>query len=107
MLGNSRIDPCSAILKRELLDKWVRDRFTPANCVRYVGIDWTEENRFTRHKARLEPWPVRAPLCEEPWNKITKERCTPMRCAGACPASVSTRWACPTPTAAAAASRLA
>lgn len=72
-LGNSRIDPCSKILKRELIDKWVRKRYTPDNCVKYIGIDWTEEHRLTRHRERSKPWVVRAPLCEDRWKHITRE----------------------------------
>jgi 3'-phosphoadenosine 5'-phosphosulfate sulfotransferase (PAPS reductase)/FAD synthetase len=66
-LGNSRRDPCSKILKRQLADRWMRQHYTPETAVRYVGIDWMEEHRYTRTKARLAPWPVEAPMCEEPY----------------------------------------
>ena len=72
-LGNSRIDPCSKILKRELIDRWIRGRFQPDTCCKYVGIDWTEVHRFERHSARSAPWKVRAPLCEARWQHITRE----------------------------------
>ncbi len=64
-LGNSRIDPCSQVLKRDLLNKY-RDRFSPQRVVVYIGIDWTEEHRFHRHAERAKPYVVRAPLCEPP-----------------------------------------
>ena len=73
-LGNSRIDPCSKILKRQLIDTWIRERYTPVNCVKYVGIDWTEVHRFEGHAKRSAPWVVRAPLCEERWQSVTREQ---------------------------------
>lgn len=66
-LGNSRIDPCSKILKRDLAKKWVRDNFKPEECVLYMGIDWTEEHRYQRSKRYWEPYVVEAPLCEPPY----------------------------------------
>lgn len=63
-------DPCSKILKRQIADRWFAQHLTPETCVRYVGIDWTEEHRFTRLRSRLAPWRVEAPLCEAPY--VTK-----------------------------------
>jgi hypothetical protein len=70
MLGNSRIDPCSKILKRQLLDRWHR-----ANCVElattvYLGLDWTEEHRLERVRAAKKGWHVEAPMMwPVPWDK--------------------------------------
>ncbi len=65
MLGNSRFDPCSKILKRQLLDRWVR-----ANCdadtVHHFGIHSSEIDRFLNLRARMAPTKVSAPLCERP-----------------------------------------
>ena len=66
-LGNSRVDPCSRILKRDLADKWMAEHYEPEDTVVYVGIDWTEEHRFTRLRERKLPWVYEAPLCEEPY----------------------------------------
>lgn len=66
-IGNSRLDPCSRILKRELIDRWLKANCDPADTTRYIGIDWTEVNRYTRWAARISPWIGRAPLCEEPY----------------------------------------
>lgn len=66
-LGNSRVDPCSEELKRKLADKWIRDLFTPEECVCYVGIDWTEEHRLIRLRPHKLPYKYEAPLCEEPF----------------------------------------
>lgn len=51
-IGNTRADPCSKILKRELLDAWVAKN-TPG-AIRYFGLDWTESERFERLQARME-----------------------------------------------------
>lgn len=69
LLGNSRHDPCSKILKRQMADNWLTDNCDPAETICYVGIDWTEEHRFTRLRARraLGGWQYEAPLCEEPY----------------------------------------
>ena len=66
-LGNSRIDPCSRILKRELLRKWVEDNCDPTETVIYIGIDWTESHRFEKAKEPWSPWVIAAPLCESPF----------------------------------------
>lgn len=68
-----RFDPCSKLLKRERADTWIAQRFTPDDCIRYVGIDWTEEHRLTRLRERLAPWRVEGPLCNAPY--VTKDDC--------------------------------
>jgi hypothetical protein len=67
MIGNTRIDPCSAILKRNLARKWIEDRFGPDECEIVVGIDWTEAHRFARMGERWKPYTVTAPLTEPPF----------------------------------------
>jgi 3'-phosphoadenosine 5'-phosphosulfate sulfotransferase (PAPS reductase)/FAD synthetase len=66
-LGNTRVDPCSKILKRNLLRRWLEEHCDPATTVVYLGIDWTEAHRFTSAKKRWAPWTVEAPLCEKPY----------------------------------------
>jgi hypothetical protein len=66
-IGNSRVDPCSKILKRQLLRKWMTERFEPAQSVIYLGIDWTEAHRLDNAKRYWGDWAVRAPLCEAPY----------------------------------------
>jgi len=70
-LGNHRIDPCSRILKREVCDRWVTKHCELDNTVIYVGIDWSEEHRFSRLAARRLPWRYEAPLCQPPY--LTKD----------------------------------
>lgn len=70
VIGNTRIDPCSKILKRQLLDAW-RDRFcNPVDTIIYVGIDWTETHRLDSLQQRTLPWNYQAPLCDPPY--VTK-----------------------------------
>lgn len=73
-IGNSRVDPCSRILKREVADKWLH-----LNCVRpktviYLGIDMTEMHRFddghgrgARNRYLRNGWTAEAPLCDMPF----------------------------------------
>src|SRR5579859_1857151 len=75
-LGNSRVDPCSKILKRQMADQWLADNCDPKRTTVYVGIDWTEEHRFTKLRDRhaVDGWRYEAPLCEAPF--ITKNDVT-------------------------------
>ena len=66
-LGNSHVDPCSRILKRDLADRWLADHYSPESVIVYVGIDWTEEHRFIRLRERRLPWVYQAPLCDPPY----------------------------------------
>lgn len=63
-MGNSRVDPCSKILKRKLLDKW-RAANCAEDCTLIIGYDATEDFRFQPLKARMAPVKVRAPLLEQ------------------------------------------
>jgi len=71
-LGNTRVDLCSRILKRELADDFIADHFEPHEVTLYVGIDWTEEHRYERLRERKLPWAYKAPLCEPPY--LTKDQ---------------------------------
>lgn len=69
-MGNSRVDPCSKLLKRDLLDRWVELNCDPLRTVCYVGVDWTEEHRIKRLAARKaeKGWTYTAPMCEAPYR---------------------------------------
>lgn len=67
-IGNSRVDPCSKILKRQLIDDWRNANCDPADTVCYVGIDWTESHRLERLLPRVAPWKYEAPLCAPPYK---------------------------------------
>jgi hypothetical protein len=68
-LGNSRIDPCSKILKRQMADRWLRENCDPLATRVYVGIDWTEAHRFTRLRDRRagSGWTYEAPVTLPPY----------------------------------------
>lgn len=65
-MGNSRVDPCSRILKRELLDRWAALRFKPDECVHVVGLNWDEDERIVRLRERSLPRVFIAPLADKP-----------------------------------------
>lgn len=67
-LGNTRVDLCSRILKRELADKWLRDNCDPAQTTVYVGLDWTEMHRVEATVGRYgkNGWRCEAPMAEAP-----------------------------------------
>ena len=66
-LGNTRADPCSRILKRQLLREWIADHCDPKNTVVYLGYDWTESHRVEGARGFWAPWEVQSPMCDEPY----------------------------------------
>lgn len=71
MIGNSRVDPCSRILKRELARRWIFANCQPATTTIYVGIALYEAHRFVRIRQRWHldgGWHVEAPLIEDPFR---------------------------------------
>ncbi len=67
-LGNTRIDPCSRILKRELMRKWLDDHCDPRDTVVYLGFDWSEMHRVERASKHWMPWTMQCPLTEKPYK---------------------------------------
>ena len=65
MIGNTRIDPCSRILKRDLARKWMDSHF-PDGGTLALGIDWSEQHRFVSARTRWLPHTAVAPMCDEP-----------------------------------------
>lgn len=73
MIGNTRKDPCSKVLKRDIADRWLADNCDPNDTVVYLGIDWMEAHRFddgegrgAKHRYARNGWRAEAPLCEPP-----------------------------------------
>lgn len=66
-LGNSRVAPCSHILKQKPAEKWIKENFAPDECILYLGIDWTEMHRTTAPKRNWKPYQVEFPMCEKPF----------------------------------------
>jgi hypothetical protein len=69
MLGNSRMDPCSRVLKREIRDRWIRENMDPATTVITVGIGPDEKHRFNdgegggfQPRRAAAGWTASAPL---------------------------------------------
>lgn len=65
-LGNSRVDPCSRILKRDLMRKWLEENYKPDECVIYIGYDWTEPHRLDKASKYWSPYRVECPLMDRP-----------------------------------------
>ncbi len=63
---NNRMAVCSKILKRQLLRKYIDERFDPDETVIYLGYDWTEEHRIKAAWPQWKPYRVAAPLTEPP-----------------------------------------
>lgn len=70
-LGNSRIDPCSKILKRQQAKKWVRENCTPATHTLYLGYPHDEKHRLERSKKFWDPYTVDSPLMW--YSEMTKQ----------------------------------
>jgi len=61
-LGNTRIDPCSRILKPEPTRKWLNEHCSPEKTTIWLGFDVFEDHRFERAKKHWSPWTIVAPL---------------------------------------------
>lgn len=69
-LGNSQVDPCSRILKRDISKRWVLDNCAdPAGCVLYLGLNHDEAHRLERSKRFWSPYRVESPLMAERMSK--------------------------------------
>lgn len=84
MIANSAHDPCSRVLKRELLDRWRKEHGNAEDTTVYLGLDWTEQHRLERVRARFAPWRVEAPMTEPPYY-TKRQMLTWLRCEGLVP----------------------
>lgn len=66
-IGNTRIAPCSHLLKQAPCRQWMELNTNPAETMIYVGIDWSEIHRLAGVQRKWAPWSVAAPLCEPPY----------------------------------------
>lgn len=62
---NSRIDPCSKILKRNFLTKWIRSNYSHDYCEVHLGIDYSEFHRLVEVSKRYAPYVYRSTLVED------------------------------------------
>lgn len=69
MIGNTRADICSRVLKREVADRWLQENCDPQHTVVLLGYHIEEVHRFKKAKARYAAngWECQAPLCEQPY----------------------------------------
>lgn len=65
LLANTRMDACSKILKRNLLDKWMKEHGDPETTTIHFGLDWEECQRLERLRKRKAPWRVESYTCTE------------------------------------------
>lgn len=66
-LGNTRADPCSRILKRDLSKKWIKDNYPDPESVRlWLGMNWDEEHRLVRAQKNWAPYWLGSTLLEKP-----------------------------------------
>lgn len=63
-IGNNRVDPCSKILKRDFIRKYLKDTYAPEECTIWIGIDCTEEHRLKPVVDRNKPYSYRSILIE-------------------------------------------
>jgi hypothetical protein len=70
-IGNSRVDPCSKILKRELMAKWVKARCGGHTEIA-LGIGWDEDHRIKKVIERNPGWNYTAPMCDAPFLSKAK-----------------------------------
>ncbi|MFD0330464.1 phosphoadenosine phosphosulfate reductase family protein [Streptacidiphilus monticola] len=63
-IGNTRIAPCSQLLKQAPCRDWLIEHTDPAHTTVYVGIDWTETHRVPAIVRNYQPWTAEAPLTE-------------------------------------------
>ncbi len=70
-LPNSRVAPCSHVLKQEMARKYIEEHFKPDECILYLGIDWTEQHRKIAPTKNWAPYKVEFPMCDEPY--LTKQ----------------------------------
>lgn len=66
-LGNTRLDPCSRVLKREPAQRWVKENYPDSlNVTLYIGMSYDEKGRWERSVRYWSPYSVESPLLEFP-----------------------------------------
>jgi len=104
-VGNSRVDICSRVLKRDPLRRWCEEN---GPCISYIGYDWTETHRFERLLKHMPN--AAAPLMDPPYlskcdmarmcraegiepPKMYSEGFPHNNCGGACVKAGQAQWA--------------
>lgn len=63
-IGNTKVDPCSRVLKRDLIRKWLGSNYTPEDVTVWIGIDCTEMHRLEPVVEKNKPYRYRSALIE-------------------------------------------
>jgi len=68
-IGNTRVDLCSRILKRALLDRHLEENFDRSRTVIVIGMSYGEKGRYIKFRARMRAkgWMVQAPAMAPPY----------------------------------------
>lgn len=66
-VGNNRVAPCSIKLKREPIDRWIEEHYTPDECVLVTGLGWDEHKRIRDFDAVKAPYRAWHPMSEPPY----------------------------------------
>jgi len=109
-LGNSRIDPCSEILKRNMMDRYYQEQ-DKNNSTIVIGYGWDEPHRYERFHAIMSKkgWKTYAPMMDKPFlykkemiDEIRKDGIEPPRlyalgathnnCGGGCVKAGQAHW---------------
>ena len=64
---NDRMAVCSKILKRELIRRYMNQRWGPDEIMVLLGYDWTEAHRHDRSVELWSPYRIDSPLVRPPW----------------------------------------
>jgi hypothetical protein len=64
-MGNTRIDPCSKILKRDFLNNFIKKNWNPKDIEVHLGIDYSEGHRLSRVQDKMHPYVYRSTLVED------------------------------------------
>jgi hypothetical protein len=109
-LGNSRIDPCSKLLKRKVAARWLRENCDKSNTILHVGITKHEIDRMLAitENYKQQGWSVDAPLydfdmsredqmkdCEQRFGfvpRLYRYGFTHNNCGGACVKAGMKEW---------------
>lgn len=111
MMGNSQVDLCSRILKRDLIWGYIKQHWEPGECCVVIGYGPEEPNRWAGFAANALPYSTLAPMCKKPhlgrqqmenicrdeWGieipNLYKERFHHNNCGGACIKGGHGAWA--------------
>lgn len=66
-VGAARVARCSIDLKREPIDRWIAERYTPETAIQVTGLDWSEPHRIAAFEAAKAPYRCWFPLDEPPY----------------------------------------